>query len=791
MILHNLKVACRNLMKYKLQTLISVVSIAIGIVTLSFAHSALLNFRLSAIYDEPYAARAYELSFTSNDEQRDERISLDIIRAVKRDGGPVSAEQIAVPQSGRMGMTAVFLLSDSTVRKGEINAEFIDPAYPNYAGFRSALTGKKIKKLRPGEAIIGEDLAKTIFCGKNPIGAVQTRTYDFQPMPVTIVDVYKSLPANERNRGEDALYFCIADKIEDQNLDNYFFAMWINVVLREGYTEQQLLQEVKQRVEPLGLEPHLSNVLKKDDVRFLFTLKSIYYIISSLILLAASIGFIRLQTQLFRLRRRELSLRNVNGASRLQLFGLLIVEVAITIALSIVVAVVLGILLQDFLNTDLVMIADSGIKIKDLWLYSLVIGGVLFLICSMIAYFTLLRICNATRSIAANMHRSRNHIFRNAMLGIQLTISLVFICSTLILARGGEKMLERNNIPENDDFYNECLSLCISNAANMASKERLINEINRLPDLDKVIKLDHYYSPIKEIEENPAAKQKFEKNNIFMSYITNDTTALSFLGMDVNWFNRDVNKNECVLISENMYLQLQELDVIANNTLTIDGRWDNETITIPIAGTFKRIPYEQRENSLLLISKYWDKRGGVDYVLVPQKGRGKALLQSVNETIERLEPTAINKMVFNFRNKLNPFPLFVKSILTGVWILAAVSLIICAMSIFSTIALDTRGRRKEVAIRKVNGAKSKDIYRMFGRVYIILIAISLFIAVPISVILNRGVTRVVYPEASGVLSPVGPIILGIAIVTLLILLIVGWQIHRVMQVDPAKIIAKE
>ncbi len=41
MILHNLKVALRNLMKYKLQTAISVLSIAIGIVTLAFAHAAL------------------------------------------------------------------------------------------------------------------------------------------------------------------------------------------------------------------------------------------------------------------------------------------------------------------------------------------------------------------------------------------------------------------------------------------------------------------------------------------------------------------------------------------------------------------------------------------------------------------------------------------------------------------------------------------------------------------------------------------------------------------------------
>ena len=41
MTFHNLKVAVRNLMKYKLQTIISVLSIAIGIVTLAFAHAAM------------------------------------------------------------------------------------------------------------------------------------------------------------------------------------------------------------------------------------------------------------------------------------------------------------------------------------------------------------------------------------------------------------------------------------------------------------------------------------------------------------------------------------------------------------------------------------------------------------------------------------------------------------------------------------------------------------------------------------------------------------------------------
>lgn len=49
MILHNLKVACRNLMKYKLQTILSILCIAIGIVTLAFTHSILLLYEPSPI----------------------------------------------------------------------------------------------------------------------------------------------------------------------------------------------------------------------------------------------------------------------------------------------------------------------------------------------------------------------------------------------------------------------------------------------------------------------------------------------------------------------------------------------------------------------------------------------------------------------------------------------------------------------------------------------------------------------------------------------------------------------
>ena len=56
MTFHNLKVAVRNLMKYKLQTLISVLSIAIGIVTLAFAHAAIAEAE-TALYLQPALCR--------------------------------------------------------------------------------------------------------------------------------------------------------------------------------------------------------------------------------------------------------------------------------------------------------------------------------------------------------------------------------------------------------------------------------------------------------------------------------------------------------------------------------------------------------------------------------------------------------------------------------------------------------------------------------------------------------------------------------------------------------------
>ncbi len=791
MILHNLKVAVRNLMKYKLQTVISVLSIAVGIVTLSFTHSLLSRFQLPSIYKESYYDRAYQLEFISKDNGQTVTIDNDIVRTIKKDGGPRCVEKIAVPNVCPVYVKANFIMTDSTIRRGNVDGYIIDPSYADYAGLRSAITGKKIKVLKAGEAIISEDFAKRIFQDKNPIGTVQTRTKINQPIPVTIVDVFKSVSVTDSPMDNDALYYCIADDISDYDLDeSFYFTASISVVLKNGYTKNQLIREIEDRIKPLGLSLKVERVSNREDIKMILAIQVIGNIVGSLILLAAIIGFMRIEIQLFRIRRRELSLRIVNGANRLKLFGLIFMEIFVVISLSFIVAIILGILLQNFCDTKLnVIVNNTGFNIHALWLYIMEIGGGLLAFCCIIAWIALTRIFHQGVRLAENMQRSRNHIFRNVMLVIQIVICIVFICCTFILIHRGNKIMEEYNVPDNDSYYKEYLYF---EPMYSTEKERLLDEIKHLPNIDKILLCEQSYTSLDEIKESTHAIEKLDRHTYFKTYFTDDPSLISTLGMKVEWFNRKNNTdNEMMLISDKLYRKFQEIGILNNNSLTIELNGD---VTFSIVGTIKSIPYDIKNELLVFIRPNWEDYEMMQFILIPKPGKGESLSRSVDETVELIEPELINKVVSNYRERISPVPGFIEAVRDGGIILGCVSLLICAMSIFSTITLDTRARRKEIAVRKVNGAKSRDIYRMFGKVYLVMIGISIFIAVPICILFNRVVKSMfmlVEIASVSTFSPLWPIILGVSVVTVLIISIVCWQIHKTMQVNPAKIIAKE
>lgn len=794
MLLHNLKVALRNILKYKVQTLGSILSLAIGMVTLATVHSFLQNFRMASINHEPYYDRVYNLRFDSIQKRQSDhsiRINGDIVRAVKANGGPRCIEQGPYAPNGMLtGGWAEFTLNGKTKRKMPLDAVPLDRHYPNFVGIRSAITGEKIKVLGPHDAIINEKQAKQIFGDKNPVGASIRLSKDYGNYQLRLVDVYQDLSLTEQN--SSALFYSPWE-LEDMDL-NQFYAVAFYVVLKEGCTPQQLKAEVNSRLKPLGLKVKTEKLKDRlsEEYSTVAIARSITYLIGSLILLAAIIGFLRMQTQLFWMRRREISLRITNGATRLQLFSMFATEVVVIVLVAYLVAVLMGSWICDYLaRPQFAEITSELGTISHLYLYSLAIGLVVMMLCLAIIWIVLSRICKRTQALESGMRRSHNHWFRNTMLGVQVMISMFFLGVTFCLLCWVGKMADFNHIPDDECAYKQSLYLQTNAAENV---QCLRDKLIHLPQVERWIPYSWGFWKVNELAENEEFSKAVWKDDLFVSYsnvtnyriqMTSDTSYLDFFKIKVNWKPK-ANRKKCILVNEELYKLMRQYHVAPNDILTVD-----EMDSYQIAGTFQSVPYEgsmKTDIYSFIVIDPKEAYGATHYILVAKPGEYKEMQVAVDRTIQKLEPAVVKPMSSNLRYYMAR-EMFALEILQNIaWILAIVSLAICLISIFSTVMLDTQTRKKEVAIRKVNGALTRDITKLFGRTYLVITLIAMVFAV-VAMLLFHIVLSKMFDMVE--INPVFPIILSIVIVIGFIAAIIACQVRKIMKVDPSEILAKE
>ena len=478
MILHHLKVALRNLMKYKLQTLISVLSIAIGIVTLGIAHALVSDVTFPAIYSQPYYGRTCAVSLMAAnqneahqneaDDRRRTSFTRDVIRALKRDGGLKSVERMAMPNGNTFSNIVEFHLADSTARKAAMNYTSIDPDYFNLAGVRSAITGEPIKRLAPGEAIVSRSNAATMFGDADPVGAVCYQTNEMRPLPLTIVDVFEDLSVHEVALSNNTVYFSLGEQDGDLfgahvygNDREVFYSTTALMVLREGCTERQLIEELNARLKPFALEAGVAPAVSREDIQSVITTQTLVHLIGALILVAAIIGFLRMEIQLFLMRRREMALRITHGAKRRHLFGLLFTEVALVVLLSAATAMVMALwVVENVMTTRFAQIVrEMDFFSRNFAPFCLYIGGMLLVVCALVIWLTVARVRRADHGLAGHMRGSRSHLFRYVMLGLQVAISTVFICATFTVSRWSGLVLRPYHIPDDTAPYEECAFL--------------------------------------------------------------------------------------------------------------------------------------------------------------------------------------------------------------------------------------------------------------------------------------------------------------------------------------------
>ena len=674
----------------------------------------------------------------------------------------------------------------------QLDAVPLDRNYPNFVGIRSAITGEKIKVLGPHDAIINEKQAKQIFGDKNPVGASIHLSKGCGNYQLRLVDVYQDLSLTELDMSISALFYSPCE-LEDMDL-NQFYAVNLYVVLKEGCTPQQLKAEVNSRLKPLGLKVKTEKLKDRlsEEYSTVAIACSITYLIGSLILLAAIIGFLRMQTQLFWMRRREISLRITNGATRLQLFSMFATEVVVIVLVAYFVAVLMGSWICDYLaRPQFTEITSELGTISHLYLYSLVIGLVVMMLCLAIIWIVLSRICKRTQALESGMRRSHNHWFRNTMLSVQVMISMFFLGVTFCLLCWVGKIAEFNHIPDDERAYEQSLFLQTNAAEN---RQRLRDKLIHLPQVERWMPYSWGFWKVNELAENEEFSKAAWQGDPYASYnnVTNykirtsaDTSYLDFFKIKVNWKPK-ANRKKCILVNEELYKQMRQHHVASNDILTVD-----EMDSYQIAGTFQSIPYQGSFKIDIYSFIVIDPKEAYDarhYILVAKPGEYKEMQIAVDRMIQKLEPAVVKPMSSNLRDYMARDMLALEILQNIAWILAIVSLAICLISIFSTVMLDTQTRKKEVAIRKVNGALTKDITKLFGRTYLVISLIAMVFAV-VAMLLFHIVLSQTFEMVE--INPAFPIILSIVIVIGFIAAIIACQVRKIMKVDPSEILAKE
>ncbi len=119
---------------------------------------------------------------------------------------------------------------------------------------------------------------------------------------------------------------------------------------------------------------------------------------------------------------------------------------------------------------------------------------------------------------------------------------------------------------------------------------------------------------------------------------------------------------------------------------------------------------------------------------------------------------------------------------------ALLSILISCLGLFGISLYDVRSRRREIAIRKVHGAKFKDIFRLIARRYLIALGVAILTGTPLAIYALHF-----YIQGYAHHVPLTPwYFLGAALLMLLLtLLTIWWQIRKAARENPADVMKSE
>lgn len=171
-------------------------------------------------------------------------------------------------------------------------------------------------------------------------------------------------------------------------------------------------------------------------------------------------------------------------------------------------------------------------------------------------------------------------------------------------------------------------------------------------------------------------------------------------------------------------------------------------------------------------------------------GHKKEVLEHLREVTSHIQNDNINrnKIFTELSDLVDTFNRPEKVIFTIFSILSLVCILISTFGIYSLVSLSTEQRRKEIAIRKVNGATFYHILQLFFREYFLLVTLGNAFALPVGYLLAK---RWLETYANHTTLPAWLFLLVFVITSGIVLLSIFRQVKRAAASNPAETIKTE
>lgn len=601
------------------------------------------------------------------------------------------------------------------------------------------IDGTKENALRePYTVILSKTLADKLF----PDGPEAGKTVIFEKkFPLKVTGIYEDFPFNSSFRPNYITSLSSYEKSEDyrNSLRSDYYTY---ILLKRGQDYQTVNKKITNLYqgfkdyedEKLSLCPLSMIYLSFNGNRDYLIILFVYKMIGIFILLLSALNYINLTTAHISVRNKEVAVKKIYGSSRKMLIILFQAETIVTTLIGVGLAFVLTRYILPVFNR--IIAKDLEFSFVTQWEFMVK----MFLIAIFVGFLSGLYPAffmsgrKALDLFKGNLFRTSNDKsgMRKSLIVIQFSIALLFIILTLDFNRQ-----VRYTFNMDIGFKREnLLYTLISVSRKDASWENLRNKILSHPEITDASMSAHipmitFGGKLITWEDAPQDELLNARNNM-VSYDFIKTMGMHILkGRDFSRdFPSDIGKS-CI-INESAVEDFGWDDPLGK---TVDNKYQvvgvvkdfhNNDVYNIIEPFYMVLRPDSVMSGLVSLAFRVDPRN---------VKKAKEILASELGTYFSSDPFVIRDYDESFRhqNVLNIY----RTIQSLVFFFTCLNILIAVVGLLGLVLFTSQRRVKEIGIRKINGGTSQNIFNMLGREYLSLILIASAIAWPLAFLLFK------------------------------------------------------